>query len=84
MTTPRVGPTKKIAVHLTAKQITEVDFYKAFNVPAMWYYSEPDDDGGVGVVAIGEDFVWSLSIARDGTCNTSEASLGDFETGIEV
>jgi len=84
MTSPRVGPTRKIAVHLTPRQIAEVDFYKAFNVPAMWYYSEPDDEGGVGVVAIGEDFVWSLSIDADGTCATSEALLGDFETGIEV
>jgi len=76
--------TQPIAVHLTPEQIEAVDFYKAYNVPAMWYYSEPDDEGGVGVVAIGEDFVWSLSIAADGATDISEASLGDFDTGIEV
>jgi hypothetical protein len=73
-----------IAVHLSTEQIKAVDFYKAFNVPAMWYYSEPDSEGGVGVVAIGEDFVWSLSIAADGVTDISEAPLGDFDTGIEV
>ena len=69
---------------LNPTQREAVDFYKGFNVPATWCYSEPDRDGGVTVVALGEGFVWSLQIDADGTEYTSEATVGEFSTGIEV
>ena len=70
---------------LTSPQRATVDFYKAYNVPATWFEGEPEaDTGRVEVIALGENFIWSLRIDPDGTSDTSEATVGDFNTGIEV
>lgn len=74
----------EVGLGLTYEQTEVIDFYKAYNVPATWYYSELDHEGGVEVVAIGEGFVWSFSIDTYGDTDTSEATVGDFSTGIEV
>jgi hypothetical protein len=69
---------------LTSPQQDTVDFYKAYNVPALWFEGEPDDRGRVEVIALGKNFIWSLRIDPDGTADTSEARVGPFSTGIEV
>ena len=68
---------------LNAQQLETVNHYKGFNVPATWFVGEPDE-GCVEVIALGKDFIWSLILEADGTASTSEATVGEFSTGIEV
>lgn len=76
--------TSTIMSALTAEQQAAVETYKAYNVPATWFFAEPAEDGTVEVLALGDGFVWSFTIAPDGECHTSEAEVGDFSFGIEV
>ena len=69
---------------MTPEQIAAVDYYKALNVPASWFTGTPDTGGHIEVIALGEDFIWSLRIDANGTCHTSEATVGEFSTGIDV
>jgi len=70
---------------LTPAQLEVIDFYKGYNVPATWFIGTPEPDGSVEVIALGDGFIWSLSIDADGADgSTSEATVGDFSTGIEV
>ena len=70
--------------HLTAQQLATVEHYQAFGVHAQWFYGEPNEAGKIEVIALGLDFIWSLWIDADGTCGASEATVGEFSTGIEV
>jgi hypothetical protein len=69
---------------LTSAQVRTIDFYKAFNVPSTWFIGTPDPDGRVEVIALGQDFIWSLRIDPDGTSDTSEATVGEFSTGLDI
>lgn len=69
---------------LTAAQRETVETYQGYGVPATWFVGAPAEDGTVEVIALGEGFAWSLLIAADGDCNTSEAELGGFSTGIVI
>ena len=69
---------------LTTAQREGIDFYKGFNVPATWFISTFRSDGSVEVIALGKAFIWSLLIDPDGTAYTSEATVSEFTTGIEV
>jgi hypothetical protein len=74
-----------ISQSLTPAQQITVDFYKAYNVPASWFVGVIDPiTGGVEVIALGEDFIWSLRINPDGTADTSEATVGEFDTGLDI
>lgn len=73
-----------IAAVLTPAQQETVDFYRALNVPAQWFIGETRESGEVEVVALGEDFAWSFLIAADGDAASSEATLTEFSTGINV
>jgi hypothetical protein len=73
---------------LTAAQQATVDFYKGYGVLASWFIGEPSPTGRVEVIALGDDdnggFVWSLRIDPDGTADTSEAFVGEFNTGLDI
>jgi hypothetical protein len=69
---------------MTPEQAETVNFYKAYNVPATWFIGPPDTEGRIEVIALGQDFIWSLLIDAGGLANTSEATVGPFSTGIEV
>ena len=70
---------------LTSPQQETINFYKAYNVPATWFEGEPDPSTGrVEVIALGKDFIWSLRIAPDGKADTSEATVGEFNTGLDI
>jgi hypothetical protein len=78
---------------MTPKQQAVVDFYKGYNIPASWFVGEPATAdnasrpypiGTVEVIALGGEFIWSIIIEPDGTEATSEATVGEFSTGIEV
>ena len=69
---------------MTPEQIETVDFYKGYNVPAQWFTGTPYAEGRIEVIALGENFIWSLLIDAGGLANTSEATVGSFSTGIEV
>lgn len=69
----------------TAEQLEVIDYYKAFNVPAMsWFISPPEPDGSVEAIGLAGGFLWSLRIDVDGDYSSSEATVGEFSTGIEV
>lgn len=71
-----------VAAVLTPAQQETVESFRAFNVAASWFVGVPDTDGRVEVLALGEDFIWSIRVAPDGSSDTSEAKVGDFETGV--
>lgn len=74
-----------VARVLTPEQQKAIDFFRAFNVPAQWFIGAQDEDGRVEVLALGADFAWSFIVSADGQdISSSEATLGEWSTGIEV
>lgn len=78
-----------IAGVLNDAQLDALNFYRALNVPAMYYVGVSAPNGTIEVIAIGADapeatFVWSLLIEIDGTISANEAELSEFRTGIDV
>jgi hypothetical protein len=72
-----------VAGVLMPAQQDAVWHYRALNVGASWFIGVPDVTGHVEVLALGDNFVWSLRIDADGDTHTSEAKVSDFETGID-
>jgi hypothetical protein len=81
-TTHERNGTMLTAATLTPAQQGAVDHYRALNVPASWFVGEAKNDGSVEVLALGDDFAWSIWIEADGDTSTSEAEVGDFSIGI--
>ena len=76
-----------MADQLNAAQREALAAYKAYNVPGDWFIAEKPGVGGeteVVFLARSGDTIWSLLIAEDGDVSSSEATLTDFRTGIEV
>ncbi len=73
-----------VAAVLTPAQQEVVDFWQAPNVPTQWFIGVPDKNGRVEVLALGEGFIWSIRIDLDGSEDHSQATVGDFETGIDI
>jgi hypothetical protein len=74
-----------VAATLTPPQQDAVRFYQALNVPASWFIGTTTDDfGRVEVLALGAGFVWTFLIDTDGLAQASEATVGEFSTGIDV
>lgn len=69
---------------LTDNQRDAINHYNAYNVPVQWFVGSERDDGSREFIALGDGFAWSLLVEEDGTVHTSEAEVGDFETGIEI
>jgi len=69
---------------LTPAQVNTIDFYKAYVVQASWFVGTHDAKGSVEVLALGEGFIWSILIDHKGNAHTTEATVGEFSTGIEV
>lgn len=70
---------------LTAKQQETVDFWQGYNVPAQWFVGElRPETGEVEVIALGDGFCWAFLIEPNGEFASSEAKLGEFETGVEI
>lgn len=80
---PIPEPTLTAAV-LTEPQQETVRFFQGYNVPAQWFVGVRQADGAVEVVALGERFCWSFVIQENGSYASSEGTLGEFSTGIEV
>lgn len=80
---PIPEPTLTAAV-LTEAQQEVVEFFQAYNVPAQWFVGVKQADGAVEVVALGDGFCWSFLIQEDGSYGSSEGTVGDFSTGIDV
>jgi hypothetical protein len=76
---------------LTPAERKHIEVYNGYGVPVDWFVGHRRDNGDVEVLAVGHDrddeegrgFVWSLLINGD-ECNTTEAPLGPFETGINI
>lgn len=77
---------RKPRVSLTGKQQEVIDAFKVYNVPAEWFIGEPDANGKVSVIAVGETFVWSFTIEANGEYASSEANFDEdgWKTGIEI
>jgi hypothetical protein len=71
-----------VAGVLTPAQHDAVAFFRGLNVPAAWFVGEPDGDGTIEVIALGDTFAWAIKVSANGETHTSEATLGPFETGI--
>lgn len=70
---------------LNDAQRESLDAYKGYNVPGRWFISEDTTVyGEVEAVFIGDGFLWSLVIDRNGNVHSSEAKVSTFTTGIEV
>jgi hypothetical protein len=78
-----------IAAVLNDAQQQALAFCQAYNVPASYFVGVPNVDGSVEVIAIGaespaESFIWSFRISAEGETSTSEATVGEFNSGIEI
>jgi hypothetical protein len=81
--------TPLVAAVLNSAQQEALAFWQGYNVPASYFVGVPNADGSVEVIAIGSDspdptFVWSFRIDADGETSTSEAQVGEFETGLSI
>jgi hypothetical protein len=73
-----------ISQSLTPAQQDTIDSYKAYNVEASWFVGVRAPDGCVEVLALGEGFIWSIRLDPEGAADTSEATVGEFNTGLEI
>lgn len=69
--------------NLNRAQREVIEFYNGSGVPVQWFEGFEHDDGTIEVIALGDHFIWSFLIAEDGTYHSSEATVGDFSTGVE-
>jgi hypothetical protein len=75
---------------LNSAQQETLDHYKGYGVKVSWFVGEPTQgnplcpDDTIEVIALGNDFAWSILIYPDGEPHTSEAVLGPFDTGLTI
>jgi hypothetical protein len=58
----------------------EINYWNGFGVDVEWYVHH----SGVRAIGVGQGFVWSIEVNAYGATSTLEASLGDWNTGIDV
>jgi hypothetical protein len=69
---------------LTKDQAEAVAHINSYGVVVEWFVGRERDDDCREFIALGKDFIWSLLVMADGTPHTSEATLGEFNTGIDI
>lgn len=88
--TDSANPVPPLAGELTPAERKHVEYYNGYGVLVDWFVGRRRKNGDIEVLGVGVpdsegegSFVWSLLINGE-TCTTSEASLGPFETGLNI
>lgn len=77
------GPALGLDAPLTTVQREALDHYAAYNVPGQWFVGAQGPEGRE-LLFLGDGFAWSIIVDNDGDVSTQEATVGPFQTGVEV
>lgn len=63
------------------KELREaIDFWDGYGVQIEWFVNAAGDEA----IGIGANFAWSVRVDEYGRMHTSEAALGEWNTGFEI